>query len=218
MDDESTGYVIGVDLDGVCADFYGAMREVVAEWYEVDRRTLTTNVAYGLHEWNVHDSDEYRSIHRFAVTRRDLFWSMPMIEGARSSLRRLSDAGHRIRIITYRLFIPYFHQQAIRQTVEWLDHHAIPYWDLCFMGDKAQVDAHIYVEDSVDQINALQSEGRTVIAFTNSTNTNMQPAPKLRANSWPEAEELINHEYKTWRAGHAGMPETTMPRPSGLEV
>jgi hypothetical protein len=27
------GIIIGVDLDGVCSDFYGRMREVVAEWF-----------------------------------------------------------------------------------------------------------------------------------------------------------------------------------------
>jgi 5' nucleotidase, deoxy (Pyrimidine), cytosolic type C protein (NT5C) len=28
------GVIIGVDLGGVCADFYGRMREVTAEWFE----------------------------------------------------------------------------------------------------------------------------------------------------------------------------------------
>jgi len=26
--------VIGVDLDGVCADFYGRMRDIASEWLE----------------------------------------------------------------------------------------------------------------------------------------------------------------------------------------
>ena len=26
--------LIGVDLDGVCSDFYGRMREIAAEWFE----------------------------------------------------------------------------------------------------------------------------------------------------------------------------------------
>jgi hypothetical protein len=28
------GLILGVDLDGVCADFYARMREVAAEWFE----------------------------------------------------------------------------------------------------------------------------------------------------------------------------------------
>jgi hypothetical protein len=43
--------VLGVDLDGVCADFYGQMREVAAEWFERPVRQLTKNVTYGLKEW-----------------------------------------------------------------------------------------------------------------------------------------------------------------------
>ena len=43
--------VLGVDLDGVCADFYARMREIAAEWLEVGIETLTTDVSYGLTEW-----------------------------------------------------------------------------------------------------------------------------------------------------------------------
>ncbi|HHE31099.1 MAG TPA: 5'-nucleotidase, partial [Chlorobaculum parvum] len=31
---EQRNIVIGVDLDGVCADFYGRMRQIAAEWFE----------------------------------------------------------------------------------------------------------------------------------------------------------------------------------------
>jgi len=55
----------------------------------------------------------------------------------------LSDEGYRIRIITHRLYIHYFHASAVQQTVEWLDSHGIPYWVLCFMKEKAQVGADI---------------------------------------------------------------------------
>ena len=40
--------VLGVDLDGVCADFYSRMREIAAEWLEVELSSLTKDVSYGL--------------------------------------------------------------------------------------------------------------------------------------------------------------------------
>jgi 5'(3')-deoxyribonucleotidase len=138
--------VIGVDLDGVCADFYTRMREIAAEWFERPIEDLPTDVSYGLSEWGI-DGEEYESLHRFAVTERDLFRTVPMIPGARRVLRKLSGEKYRIRIITHRLFIRYFHELAVRQTIHWLDHHGIPYWDLCFMKEKSQVGADIYVED-----------------------------------------------------------------------
>src|SRR2546425_1977914 len=87
--------ILGVDLDGVCADFYGRMREIAAEWFERRVEDLTENVSFGLAEWGV-EPGRYESLHRFAVLQRGLFETVPMIPGARKYLRRLSDEGARI--------------------------------------------------------------------------------------------------------------------------
>ena len=65
------GIIVGVDLDGVCADFYGRMREIAAEWFECRAEDLTENVSYGLTEWGV-KPEKYESLHRFAVLQRSL--------------------------------------------------------------------------------------------------------------------------------------------------
>lgn len=130
-------FVLGVDLDGVVADFYAGLRQVAAEWLEVPLEQLPTNVSYGLPEWKLDSAPGgYDALHRFAVTQRKLFLRLNPIAGAAMSLRILSEHDIRIRVITHRLFIKYFHQTAVRQTVEWLDKFDIPYWDLCFMKDK----------------------------------------------------------------------------------
>lgn len=192
-------FVLGLDLDGVCADFYGRMREIVAELREVDVESLPLDVSFGLKEWGVDETvDEYRQIHRFAVTQRDLFASMNPIPGAVPGLRRLSNEGVRIRIITHRLFINHFHQTAVAQTTTWLDRHGFPYYDLCFMREKGHVDAHLYVEDTTTNIVDLQDRGKPVIAFTNSTNRDMDPPPLLRADSWAEAETMIRDAHRDY--------------------
>jgi hypothetical protein len=83
-DEESSAakFVLGVDLDGVCADFYGAMREVAAEWLGVDKSELTPHPTYGLGEWNLEPMGGYEALHRFAVTQRELFARVPPIPGA----------------------------------------------------------------------------------------------------------------------------------------
>ena len=179
--------VLGIDLDGVCADFYYQMRIITAEWLECDIDDLTQDVSYGLKEWGIKD-DEYLSLHRFAVTQRDLFSNVPMIPGARKYLRKLSDEGFRVRIITHRLFIQYFHDRAVLQTMEWFDNNGIPFWDLCFMKEKDQVGANIYVEDSPGNIKALRDRGFYTICFSNSTNKDITD-PK--ANNWDEVYKLI---------------------------
>ena len=179
--------VIGVDLDGVCADFYARIREIAAEWFERPIEELTKDVSYGLEEWGI-SGDQYGALHRFAVTERKLFSTMPMIPGARRVLRKLSDEGYRIRIITHRLFIPHFHEEAVSQTVHWLDHHGIPYWDLCFMREKDQVGADVYIEDSPANIERLRAAGQETICFANSTNKHLA---KPRAKTWDEVHKII---------------------------
>ncbi len=186
------GLVVGVDLDGVCADFYGRMREIAAEWFECNIEDLPEKVSFGLAEWGV-KPDKYESLHRFAVLQRSLFEASPMIPGARKYLRLLSDEGARIRIITHRLFMFYFHKAAVSQTVGWLDHHGIPYVDLCFMKEKDQVGADVYVEDSPGNVESLRARGHHVICFGNSTNTDIPPP---RATGWPHVYDLI-HEHAT---------------------
>jgi 5'(3')-deoxyribonucleotidase len=184
--------VLGVDLDGVCADFYARMREIAAEWLEVDLSSLTKDVSYGLTEWGIRDEDHYRQLHRFAVTQRDLFETCVPIKGAATTLRRLSDEGYRIRIITHRLFINFFHEASVRQTIRWLDKHGVPYRDLCFMGEKDQVGADVYIDDSPDNIAALRAAGQYAICFANSANKGIE-AP--RARKWEEVYSLIKQRW-----------------------
>lgn len=193
------GLILGVDLDGVCADFYEQMREIAAEWFERPLDELTPDVSYGLKEWGIKNPDEYTSLHRFAVTQRELFKSLPMIPGTRKYLRMLSNDGARIRIITHRLFIHYFHNIAVAHTIDWLDDNGIPYWDLCFMKKKEQVGADIYIEDSPQNIAALRSKDLHTICFANSTNRDIA---EPRANSWEDIYRLIHARAKeiNWRA------------------
>jgi 5'(3')-deoxyribonucleotidase len=180
--------VLGVDLDGVCADFYVRMREIASEWFERPLETLTADVSYGLPEWGIVGPEQYQSLHRFAVNERNLFGTVGMVPGARKILRRLSDEKYHIRIITHRLFIYYFHASAVQQTIEWLDHHGLPYHDLCFMKDKEQVGADIYIEDSPGIIEKLRALDLYTICFANSTNKHIS-AP--RAKNWDEVYDLI---------------------------
>ena len=123
----------------------------------------------------------YLKLHHFAVTQRDLFRVMKPIAGAPQVLRRLSNEGVRIRIITHRLLITNFHRIAVQQTVDWLDGHDIPYWDLCFLADKGAVGADLYVEDSPRNVELLRKEGHPTIVFSSSTNKHL-PGP--RADTW----------------------------------
>jgi 5'(3')-deoxyribonucleotidase len=191
-------FVFGVDLDGVVADFYGGLRPIAAEWLGVAVESLTPRVSWGLVEWGVEAAaGGYERLHRFAVTQRELFLKMPPMPGAPQALRRLSIEGVRIRIITHRLFIKYFHQVAVNQTIQWLDRHDIPYWDLCFMQQKTAVGADLYIEDSPANIERLRAEGAKTIVYTNSTNEHL-PGP--RANNWEELLDQVLANKRAWES------------------
>ena len=192
-------FVLGVDLDGVCADFYDGLRPIAAEWLGVSIDALSREVSHGLREWGIDSAPGgYEALHRFAVTQRNLFRELRPVDGAPATLRELSARDVRIRIITNRLFIKYFHQQAVRQTIEWLDYYDIPYWDLCFMRDKAAVGADLYVEDAPDNVEQLRADGYATIVFSNSTNGHLSGP---RADSWKEVGRLVMDELQRWKTG-----------------
>jgi len=189
-------FVLGVDLDGVVADFYGGLRPIAAEWLGEPVESLTPEVSYGLPEWDLNRAGAYEQLHRFAVTQREFFRILTPLPGAPAVLRRLSARDIRIRIITHRLFIKYFHEKALNQTIEWLEHHGIPYWDLCFMKDKAAVGADLYLEDAPGNVEKLRAAGQQVICVGNSTNRNVLPP---RAESWAEVEGLVTEIHEAWK-------------------
>lgn len=200
-------YILGVDLDGVVTDFYEFMYTIATEW--LDRSDLPTEVTWNFPEWGLRPG-EYEDMHRFAVTQRQLFSAMKPVKGAPQALRRLADEGVRIRIITHRLFIDYFHQQAVQQTVQWLDGNGVLYRDLCFMKDKGAVDADIYIEDSPANIAKLRTDtGKPVVILTNSTNRQVPSESSYRADDWIEAERIIRREYYSW------LTKNKLPMPEG---
>jgi 5'(3')-deoxyribonucleotidase len=190
-------FVFGVDLDGTCADFYGGLRPIAAEWLGVDPASLVQKVSWNLPEWGVDQAPGgYPKLHQFAVTQRELFRVLKPMPGAPQVLRRLSAQGVRIRIITHRLLIKSFHRVAVQQTIDWLDGHDIPYWDLCFLADKAAVGADLYVEDSPANIEQLRADGHPTIVFTNSTNLHLAGP---RADTWEQVYGLVSAELTHWK-------------------
>jgi 5'(3')-deoxyribonucleotidase len=195
---DESAFILGVDLDGVVGDFYAAMRQIAAEWLDKPLGELSPNVSYGLDEWGLAEYGGYDRLHRFAVTQRNLFRDMKPVRDAPAVLRKLSAKGIRIRIITHRLFLKYFHQTSITQTVDWLDSYDIPYWDICFMKDKGAVGAHVYIDDAPSNVISLREQGCHTIVFGNSTNRGL-PGP--RADTWLEVETLVMEALDEWTTG-----------------
>lgn len=182
-----SSFILGVDLDGVCGDHATAFRNVVAAERGIDPSELPPQQSWNFTEWGL-DRAQFEDLHRRAVLDHRMFRSMPMIPGCAETLWRLSDAGISIRIITHRLYTNWGHSIAISDTVAWLDGNAIPYRDLCFMGDKADVAADAYVDDAPHNVAALLAIGAEVLVFDQPYNLEVE-AP--RATTWTEVEQWV---------------------------
>jgi 5'-nucleotidase len=187
MASASGGFILGVDLDGVCGDYSNALRQVVAAEKGLDLATLPVQASWDFLEWGLAPG-EFLELHRKAVLEHRIFRSMPPVAGAADALWRMSDAGIWIRIITHRLYGNWGHAVAVGDTVAWLDSVGIPYRDLCFLGAKPQVEADCYIDDAPHNVDALRATGAYVIVFDQLYNRDLDGP---RAADWTEAEELV---------------------------
>jgi 5'-nucleotidase len=194
--------VLGVDLDGVCADYEGAFRSSVVRQFGREAGSLppqTVMDAYS--EWGL-SFEEFETAHRAAVTEDRIFRHMEPLPGVSEALWRLSDAGVWIRIITHRLLFNWAHESSAADTAYWLDANRIPYRDLCFIGDKPNVGADMYVDDSPRNIAALRDAGKDAIVFDQPYNRSL-PGP--RARSWDDVVAYVEAELDA-RARHVPLP------------
>jgi len=180
--------ILGVDLDGVCADYESALRDAYAARRGIDPGTLppqTTMDAYS--EWGL-SPEEYRQEHSYAVVERRLFRVMEPLADVSEVLWALSDAGVWIRIITHRLFFNGIHEVVAADTANWLDEHNIPYRDLCFIGAKPDVGADLYIDDAPHNVTALRDAGREVIVFDQPYNRELAGP---RAHKWKDVQAHV---------------------------
>lgn len=180
-------FVLGVDLDGVCADHAAAFREVVARERGIDPASLPPQATWDFADWGLTD-EEFEALHRRAVLEQRIFRTMPAVAGCADALWRLSDAGVWIRVITHRLYANWGHAIAVGDTVAWLDAQGIPFRDLCFLGQKPEVEADAYIDDAPHNVQALRAAGNPVIVFDQPYNADLDGP---RARSWTEVERLV---------------------------
>ena len=205
-------FVLGVDLDGVCGDHTAAFRQVVAAELGVDPGTLGPQQTWDFADWGLSEDDFWR-LHRRGVIEHRMFRSMPTIEGCAEVLWRLSDAGAWIRLITHRLYASWGHATAVGDTVAWLDQAGVPYRDLCFLGQKPQVEADVYLDDAPHNVAELRQAGNDVIVFDQPYNRDVEGP---RARDWSEVEAMVLERMSSVRAVQTSLPGVDEVAPARL--
>ena len=196
-------FTLGLDLDGVVADYVYGLREVVAADRGVLPETLTLDVDWHFEVWGL-SKLEWKSYHQSAVLDRRIFRTLPVIPGAVDALHRLRAAGASIRILTQRHSPDGLHHSVLEDTADWLQRNNIPFDDFMLVGDKAAVPCSLYLEDAPHQIDALVGAERSVLVFEQPWNRasisprRVEVARGLlaHANGWPMAEQKIAQELE----------------------
>jgi 5'-nucleotidase len=202
--------VLGVDLDGVCADYEAAFRTSVARQLGRDPASLAPQTVLDAYsEWGL-SFEAFEQAHRRAVLEDRIFRHMRPVPGVAEALWRLSDAGVWIRIITHRLIFNGAHEISAADTAAWLDEHRIPYRDLCFIGAKPDVGADVYVDDAPTHLLALRHAGKTAIVFDQPYNRSL-PGP--RAHTWGDVVRQVEAVLAA-RARQVPLPLDTNPPPA----
>ncbi len=181
-------FVLGVDLDGVCADYESALRaSLVRHGGREPAHLPPQTVMDGYSQWDLSFA-EFEIAHRRAVLEDRMFREMTPMPGVSRALWRLSEQGVWIRIITHRLIFGGAHEVSAADTAAWLDASELPYRDLCFIGDKPDVGADAYVDDSPSNVTALRASGRTAIVFDQPYNRELAGP---RAHDWDEVVTFV---------------------------
>ena len=176
---------LGIDLDGVVADFnagwierYNAQfgAELLPEHVDIwDAPTLLTHFT---------NMREFWGWARTAGEGASIFRVLQPYHGAIDALQRLA-RDHRVVIVTTK---PHF---AVHDTFEWIAEHRIPTREVHIVDDKTTVHCDVYLDDADHNVRALVGARpeSTVCRFVRPWGT---PQPgAIDITSWGEFEELV---------------------------
>lgn len=115
--------------------------------------------------------------------------------GAVESMRKVHGLGHSIHIITDRPFgkTPKVSQMA---TLEWLNEHDFPFHTLDFSADKTIVPTDMFVEDKLENYDALAKAGCDVYLINRPWNTQTLPDDRKRISSALEFADIVEDKSR----------------------
>lgn len=182
--------IIGLDLDGVTAEYVNGLRTFVAQrrGFSPDEVSLYLPEVtdYGFSNW-IGLGEDFVTYHTTAVD-DGLYAGLPVMGGASDVLWRLSDEGHHIRVITKRFVKNGQHGKVVADTAAWLDMVNVPYRDLAFLAKKTDLHADVYIDDAPSNITLFQKEYKDYIIFDAPYNRDLTGD---RASDWNEVYDLI---------------------------
>lgn len=192
--------ILGLDIDDTSGKYLKALKQHIIEEEQhlfsgMSPEEIETHFpemrSYDSFEWTPinGDREKFKKYHGNAVD-NGLYSRIEPFPGLTEALWKLKkEHDFRIFVITSRFVNPGQNAKVITDTGIWLDKHNIPYDDIMFTSNKANVIADVYIDDSKHNLLPLQELGRKTIVYDRSYNREI---PGLRAHNWEEAYNLIS--------------------------
>lgn len=119
----------------------------------------------------------------------------PAREGAVEAVGRVAELGHEIIIITDRQFgtTP---EVSHKNTENWLRDHQIPYDELWFSADKTCAPTDLFVEDKLENYDALIANGTRTFLINRAWNVVDGGDARFRINSVSDYADIVEQVTK----------------------
>ncbi len=153
---------IGVDLDGVCYDFADSFRNYLKMTGLDERYKIAEGEPdkwYFYRDWGITDQEFVQYCH-YGVDAGIVFGYGEPRDFAPGALSFMRQLGHTIHIITDRSFgsNPW---SSVEVTKRWLKRYAMEYDTIDFSADKTIVPTDVFIEDKLENYDALVNAGVT---------------------------------------------------------
>ena len=178
---------LGIDLDGVVADFN-------AGWIDLHRAEFGSDLHPSMVEtWDClaelggfADMEGFWTWAQGSEDRPSIFRHLDPYPDALPTLNRLRDAGHSIVVITTKP------QWAVTDTLRWLADNEMPTREVHISDDKYEVDCDVYLDDSPYVVPSLvrHRPDRTVCRFVRPWNEPVEGA--VDVTSWAGFHEIVD--------------------------
>lgn len=208
--------IIGVDLDGVVADYTGGVLRFAEHFLGKPKNYYGPPM-----DWDFSDHDfttmigeklEFKDIHRAFVDpeggETPGLLKLKALPWAVWGIRQLAQ-DHTIRIVTQRgagsRGIP-ARAAHMTQTLFWLQKKDIPFDEIYFTNDKTSVICDVMLEDAPHHLRSFVDQGLSFMIFDQPYNRQPEFKDYLRVNGWPDAIQhiekmasVVDDVMKGWR-------------------
>ncbi len=177
---------IGVDLDGVVADFTKGWTKYYEE--EFGKKILENDItSWGLSEPLTHFKEDV-DFWEWAkdINGSSIFRNLEVYKGSVETLNELSKSGYDIVILSSK---PWW---SIHDTLIWLGENKIPTKEIHFIEDKWTVDCEVYIDDAPYQLENFKEKvpEKKIIRYVRSYNKPLDGVFDIY--HWSELIPLLN--------------------------